>query len=196
MPKLQRLKRRPLAFPDPLSSRAPRLRYSVLLTFIVIAVIVVIAAMIFYPLQSIQVSDNSMEPTLKYGQEIEIDTAYFRSNPIERGDIVAFSLKTLDNPLIKRIIALQGDRLEFREGIMLVNSQEVHETYLGEQAPKFTEQDLGVIALQLRSYNGFVPHGSVFALNDNWAAGRDSRDLGFFPVSQIIGKVIVQKTEG
>jgi signal peptidase I len=168
-------------------------RQGMIITVFLAALAVSVVAMLAWPRPAVTTMKGaSMDPSIPEGEKVLIDGYYYDSNPIERGDIVAFRLKTVEEPLIKRVIALPGDRLEFIEGRIHVNGEEINEAYLSDPGYRLTEQDLSLIMIPLERYGNIVPTGSVFALNDNREVGGDSRKLGFMPISRIMGKVLLE----
>ena len=135
------------------------------------------------------IKGDSMEPSLKAGQKVKVDRDYYKNNPVQRGDIVAFQLKTVKDPLVKRVIALPGDKLEFKQGQILVNGEKIKEEYLFDINYRLSEAELKIIKIPLRYY-GRVPQGSLLTLSDNRQRSYDSRRFGFVPKKYIIGKII------
>ena len=58
------------------------------------------------------VRGESMEPTLQNGQLVKVDMEYYKNHSVQRDDIIAFKLKTVANPYVKRIIGIPGDKIE------------------------------------------------------------------------------------
>lgn len=85
-------------------------------------------------------SGSSMEPTLKNGDEALIDYDYYKSNKLDRGDIVLIKLdKTQsmiddDMLMVKRIVRLSGDKVELKNGKVYVNDSKLKEDYLSDNA--------------------------------------------------------------
>ena len=88
----------------------------------------------------------------------------------------------MDEPLIKRIIATEGQLVEinFDKGIVKVNEEELYEPYIAELTTD--EQD----------YDGpfEVPEGCVFVMGDNRNHSTDSRteEIGCVDTRYILGK--------
>jgi len=80
---------------------------------------------------------------------------------------------------IKRIMAVEGDRVEIKEGKVYVNGEEQQEKYLPEGT-----------TTKIVYYNNItVPEGYVYVLGDNRDQSVDSRTFGCIPVEKIEGKV-------
>lgn len=132
----------------------------------------------------------SMEPTLKDGEQVSVDTNYYKTHNLSRGDIIAFKFKTQEKPFVKRIIALPGDKLEFgQDGNIYINGKILAEPYLLDKNLHFDSSKLKVLSIPLSQTNSTVPEDSVLVLGDNGTNSFDSEDYGFVPVEYIFGKV-------
>lgn len=135
---------------------------------------------------------DSMLPTLKNGQKVFVDEDYYQKNNMKKGDMIALKLKTQEKPFVKRIIALSGDKLEFKNNKIYINSKELEEPYLYDKSYSYNPQNLRVLMIPLKATNNTVPKKTVFVLGDNRAASQDSTELGFLPEEYVAGKVIVK----
>ncbi len=134
------------------------------------------------------VAGSSMAPTLAPGQTVFVDPGAYVEHGPARGDLVALSFKTRARPMVKRVIALPGDRVEIRGGQLWLNGAPLAEPYLAE--PRVLALKAGrLLALQLARNGGRVPPGHLIALGDNPAASFDSGDYGFVSLDQIAGRV-------
>ena len=138
------------------------------------------------------VPSGSMEQTLFPGDRVLVDKrAYGLRIPFTlvkimageapaRGDVIVFDAPDDGTRLIKRIVAVGGDRLEVRDGHVFVNGMS------GDQKA----------ALELRSGGGpdvapiRVPMGHVFAMGDFRGNSRDSRFFGFVREDRIYAKAV------
>lgn len=128
----------------------------------------------------------SMEGTLtgadsKYSEGGDYVYALRSSSP-GRGDIVV--IETDGEPIIKRVIALGGDRVELKAGVLYLNGAEVSEPYVDSANNTPTDPR--------NTYpEKTVPDGYMFFLGDNRDISVDSRSekYGFMPVSNIMGVV-------
>lgn len=126
------------------------------------------------------VSGDSMYPTLH-----DFDRMLVRLNydEPERGDIVVVMAPHFDDePLVKRIIAVEGDVIEIDdEGNVWVNGEHLFEPYINEQVFNGGRVE----------YPFYVPEGHVFVMGDNRNYSADSRAdyIGALKVEDIIGRV-------
>lgn len=127
---------------------------------------------------SAQVPTGSMEETIMPGSRLLINrVAYVASEP-RRGDIIAFYFPDDEETVyLKRIIALPGETVEGKNGIVLVDGEPLEEEYVREKL----DSDFGPY---------FVPADRYFVMGDNRNDSWDSRfwDHKFLAKEKIIGK--------
>lgn len=135
-----------------------------------------------YILKPAQVDGPSMTPTLLDSDKI------FTSNLLytpKQGDIVTIDAKKLDESIVKRVIAVEGQtiNIDFDAGKVFVDDKELTEPYIND----YTYLDLHAF-----QYPVTVPEGHVFVMGDNRNNSKDSRhpDVGFVDVKDIWGKVV------
>ena len=143
----------------------------------------VVVVLTFF-LRGSQVSGGSMDTTLANGDQVFMYC--FLYTP-ERGDIVVFQDKTTgtDEPLVKRVIALEGDtvRIERIDALscnVYVNGELLEEDYVTVDGAYYKDP----------SGEWTVGKGEVFVMGDHRNTSRDSREFGPVPAESIIGKVI------
>ena len=146
-----------------------------LAVLVVVAAIAVLISTLFMPV--IQVSGDSMEPTLKDGDILLL----VRTKSFESGDICCVSWH--NKMLLKRVIGLPGDRIDIdKDGTVSVNGKVLDEPYA-------TDKSLGECDVQLPLT---VPENSLFVLGDKRATSIDSRSsaVGCIEKDQIVGRVL------
>jgi signal peptidase I len=122
----------------------------------------------------------SMEPTLKINDRVMINKTSYRFGTPKRGDIVVFratpklQAEGFKDAFIKRIMALPGEKVEVRDGQVLINDQPLAENYIKEQ-PNYTWGP------------EVVPADAYFMLGDNRNNSYDSHYWGYVPRRNIIG---------
>ena len=165
-----------------------------------------------------KVDGHSMDPTLS-------DKSYLIVNKyakLNRFDVVV--AKELDSEgkpysVVKRIIGMPGDVIEYKNDVLYVNGTETDEPHIKQyldawkenrldkeysydsdlQAKSllslgFTTQDKDLITKELNPdpsvFKVEVPLMGYFLIGDNRIVSRDSREVGAFPRENIVGKVI------
>ena len=108
-----------------------------------------------------------------------------RFHPPKRGDIIVFKYP-LDKKkdFVKRLAGLPGEDLAIKEGKLWVNGKPIQE-------PPFSEHyyynradwDYGKEGVVIH-----VPPDGYFALGDNSAQSSDSRNWGFVPAKNLVGR--------
>jgi signal peptidase I len=136
--------------------------------------------LIAFVAQAFRVQGTSMEPLLEDGDRIVVNKFVYRFHAIERGDVVVFWFPR-DPALsfVKRVVALPGDFVEIRAGVLFVNGVEVKEPYLPS---RFRDSE---------SYPPTeVRKGYYFVLGDHRRSSNDSRSWGEVPEKYIYGRAV------
>ena len=141
---------------------------------IIIVVVLFIKAFIVTP---IKVNGESMYPTLEEGDIMILNkTAYYFNEP-KRFDIVVIDMP--DEYLIKRVIGLPGEHIEYKDNTLYADGKEVKENFKHGKTEDFNIKELG---------SDTVPEGSYLVMGDNRENSLDSRELGFMKEEQLLGR--------
>ncbi len=127
----------------------------------------------------------SMQPNLIEGQKLIISRVSYMFNQPRRGEIVVFEptgTTPNEDRLIKRLIGLPGETLEFRNQAVYINGQELIEPYLNEPCQSRLCPDK-IWKLGSNDY---------FMMGDNRNHSRDSRVFGSIKREQIVGRAIMR----
>ena len=132
-----------------------------------------------------KIPTGSMRTTFLEGDRIFVDKVSYRFKKPRRGDIIVFKYP-LDpkKDFVKRLAGMPGDHIEIKEGKILIDGKAL-------DTPPFVEHyyynrndwDFGKEGQVIE-----VPSGYYFALGDNSAQSSDSRNWGFVPARNLIGK--------
>jgi len=144
-----------------------------------LSVALALIVLVFYVLfDHSRVAGPSMLPTLHDGDYILVTKGL--SHPA-RGDVVVLDTVDQGRPteLVKRIVAVGGDRVHVEGDFVLVNGAPERFPHL-----VFADSRLWPAA------DLTVPDGTVFVLGDNRPVSYDSRYVGPFPIGRIQGKVV------
>ncbi len=141
---------------------------------VLLAVVILLLLQVVAP--RFTVVGSSMEPSLHDGQRFVINKAVYFFREPEAGEVIVF--KAPKNPrdeYIKRIVALPGDTVEIKMGVVYVNGSPLDEPYIKDQ-PSYT--------LQAKK----VPENEYFVLGDNRNNSNDSHKGWTVPQQNIVGK--------
>lgn len=151
--------------------------------FSLVVVALLLAALFGLWLTPMRVAGNSMAPALEADQVVLVDrAARFWKTPA-RGDVILFADPLGAGNLLKRIIALPGETVDIKGGLVYIDGCPLDESaYINLSAPA---GDMDAVT---------VPDGSVFVLGDNRAETYDSRTegVGCIPYENILGVVRVR----
>jgi signal peptidase I len=139
-------------------------------------------------IQAFWIPSPSMEPTLDVGDRVLVNKLSYKFHDVNRGDVVVFDrpsgASTGENgeikDLIKRVIAVEGDTIEAKEGNVFVNGEQIDEDYLEPGTP--TDN------LPLTT----IPEGQVFVMGDNRTNSEDSRIFGPIDEDAIVGRAFIR----
>lgn len=131
-----------------------------------------------------KVKGSSMNPTYYTG-----DIVYFKSvNNLNYGDVVV--LKTEDKDILKRVIGLEGDKIEIKQesGVFYVfrNGEKLIEPYInGYTGNEIKHEDF----VNKFGNSVTIGKGQIFVLGDNRGVSKDSAQYGLFEYSDLLGRV-------
>ncbi len=143
--------------------------------------LIVVVLLLTFVFRQVTVSGTSMTDTLADGDRLIISS--FMYTP-QYGDIIVVSHgENYSNPIIKRVIATEGQALSinYQTGDVSVDGVILDEKYIkGNTIPLKNPLDIP----------DKIPEGYVFVMGDNREGSLDSRsnDIGLIPVENIIGK--------
>jgi signal peptidase I len=143
-------------------------------------------------IQPYYIPSASMEPTLHgcdncNDDHVLVDKVSYRAHGVRVQDIVVFSrpkgVQVPEKVLIKRVIALAGDKVAAQRGQIYVNGLAIKEPYLNEK-----DRSCYAHSPDENFRAKSVPEGTVFVMGDNRCNSTDSRDFGAIPTSSIVGR--------
>jgi signal peptidase I len=164
---------------------------------ILIAVILALLIRAFI-IQAFKIPSGSMIPTFEIGDRIFVSKFIYGARiPFTdirlpavrqpaRGDIVVFkSTETPKKDFVKRLIAIDGETIEIKDGNIYINGEITDEPKV-RSISYYNAGAYGKEGVPIT-----IPKDSYYVLGDNSANSRDSRYWGFVPKRNLIGKAIL-----
>lgn len=150
------------------------------------------------------VSGPSMESSFSNGDRV---ISIYDSN-IRRGDVVIANLDPIKNQysneseyIIKRVIGMPGDKIEYTKVGLFINGVYIPEDYIDELPSsrnefkgQFTifESDPNNEGNRIARTYDVIPEGYYFLMGDNRNNSKDSREFGLFSKEDIISIVVIK----
>jgi len=136
---------------------------------------------------TVMVGDHLLWLKALYGPQIPFSHWRLpRLRHVGRGQIIAFRYPPDPRQVyLKRAVAVGGDRVEIRDGVLWVNGNAVREPYVLYSTPP---RNRGRFE-QMASRN--VPAGQIFVLGDNRDHSSDSREWGLVPEQNVLGSPLL-----
>lgn len=122
------------------------------------------------------VHGQSMQPTLNDGDRVFVVPYRGNTTPSRDDVVVLKGVPGTPEMLIKRVVAISGDRVRVQNGEIIVNDRYHHQS-----TNRFAREPV----------TSLVPDDHVFVMGDNEAHSFDSRTFGAVPESSIVGKALV-----
>ncbi len=139
-----------------------------------------------YVLIPVHIKGRSMENTIVNNSYALINALDYSVDHIERFDIIALHSDKLDEDMIKRVIGLPNDHVEYKDDILYINGIRVNEDFLDKNFVNFMK-DTYQSELFTLNFKIQLNDDEYFVLGDNRIESVDSRVLGVFHKSDIIG---------
>ena len=142
-----------------------------IIPYIIILILVILLKS--YIITPIKVNGSSMYPTLEDQDIMILDIISYKLHGLKRFDIAVINQgKEL---IIKRVIGLPGEKVEYKSGKLYIDGVEIEDPYLSEEN---SMEDISIT----------VPKDEYYVLGDNRQNSLDSRTFGTFNKKQILGK--------
>jgi len=163
-------------------------------TVLVVALVIAITVRSLI-LQQFYISGPSMEATMFQDNRVLVNKLSYRLHDIHRGDVVVFDRVTVDgqvvqhDDLIKRVIALGGEKISITDCKVFIDGKLLHEPYLNDY-------DLAQTVIEDRCRvpmmdEMIIPDDQLFVMGDNRPQSFDSRMFGPIEQNLVVGRAFV-----
>jgi signal peptidase I len=148
-------------------------------TLVRLVILVLFSVVVFkWVLIPVRIIGISMEPTYRNGKINCINRWSFLWRAPQRGDVVGIRLAGENVMLLKRIIALPGERIAVRDGIILVNGVQLEESYV--RRPRFPSDE----------EERLLKADEYYVIGDNREMPLESHTHGIYPTRRLVGRVL------
>ena len=146
-------------------------------------------------LQQFYISGPSMEATMFQDNRVLVNKLSYRLHDIHRGDVVVFDRVTVDgqvvqhDDLIKRVIALGGEKISIKDCSVFIDGKLLQEPYLNDfdLAQTVVEDRCRVPMME----EMIIPNNQLFVMGDNRPQSFDSRMFGPIEQNLVVGRAFV-----
>ena len=170
---------------------------------VVIPAFVIVVFINIFMFRQTEVHQTSMTNTLQEGDRVIILPLVPSYDELKIGDIIVSHPSNFEEPIIKRLIAKEGQTVDVRAGIVYVDDEMLSEPYIrnykgiGTYTPVYnilSEIYEDLKTEDLMQFPLTVPEQCVFAMGDNRLGSVDSRykKVGFIKREDIIGKAALR----
>lgn len=151
--------------------------FKTLVTYVGIILFVVIIRI--FVIDPVRVDGSSMNTTLADGEIMLLNKFIYKKSDIKRFDIVV--IKEDDHYIIKRVIGMPGEVIEYRDNKLYIDGKEMNDPYPSTETDDFSIENIG---------HKKIPGDSYFVMGDNRAASLDSRysEVGTVKKKLIVGR--------
>jgi signal peptidase I len=161
-------------------------------TIILVLVAALLASLVrTFVFRTFWIPSSSMVPTLSVYDRILVQRAFFTWHDLREGDIVVFDHPPRDHcpgpqngDLVKRVIALPGQRIYSSGSTIYINGRPLPEPYL-------PRHDAPGPPIATRQHPYRIPPGEFYMLGDNRGDSCDSRYWGPIKGTSIVGRVVL-----
>ncbi len=157
------------------------------------------------------IPSESMLPTFVPGDWVAIEKLSYLTKEVGKGDVIVYDNPCDERQMIKRVVAVQGDKVAVQCDQVFVNETQVSLVHVDASLPprenfptstspfSCEREDLELVEKGVEVLSGedcdalgvyVVPPGYVFAVGDNFHNSKDSQYIGPIPSSRIVGRGI------
>ena len=153
---------------------------------VIVIAVILIRTLIATP---VIVRGDSMDETLHDGEVLILSKISYKLTDIKRYDIVVVKDKD-DDYIIKRVIGLPGDDIEYKNNILYINGKKIKKSFTEEETEDFDLDD--ICDINDDDCEDGIPKGKYLVLGDNRDISADSRIKGLIDEEQIMGKSVLR----
>ena len=169
---------------DPEEEKKKKIKNTISWVVTILVCLTVAKLFTTFVVRSVEIEGVSMSTTLSDGDKALTDALFFKMGNIKRFDIVIIKKKSgqyAGEELVKRVIALPGETIEYKSGSLYINGEAVEETYISDEVKE-----------QTKDFKKVLGDDEYFVMGDNRDHSDDSRKFGPIKKSEIRGRGLLR----
>ena len=153
----------------------------ILAGFIILVVSLLVGGWVF---SGFTMTSSAMDPNFPQGKMVFVSRV---AKSIGRGTVVLAQVPGEETQVVRRVVGLPGEAVEYKDGALFINGTKVEEKYLSVVENAAAKYDVPAPA----NFGPItVPEGGYFLLGDNRLFARDSRVFSTVQSEAIIGVIL------
>ncbi len=146
--------------------------------------------------QAFYIPSPSMSPTLVQNDRVLVNKLAYHFHDVHRGDVVVFERPPTEpseeiKDLIKRVMALPGERISVVSDRVSINGHLLNEPYVHGLPTTYGSCGLGKVKGIDTKAGLLIPKGTVFVMGDNRTNSHDGRCFGPISKKLIVGRAFM-----
>ena len=143
-----------------------------------------------YKIEEKKVRGNSLQGLIEDGQIVKVLLGYYDCHQIERDDIILFTHGSSENPLIKIVKGIPGDKFNLQETAggwhILINENILKNTL--EKPYLIDQSGYKMLSLYIVDHNGIIPEQALLIMGNLTFGTTDSSRLGLISIRDVLGR--------
>lgn len=184
-----------LARSKPAPAKSP-LRNAVEWVVVIVGAVLLAVIVRTFLFQTFWIPSGSMAVTLETNDRVLVNKLSYKFGDPGRGDVVVFERPPGETgtikDLIKRVVALPGEHISIRDGLVWIDGAQLTEPYTqGKSSDPMVACSGGATAGIETSEGLLIPDGHLFMMGDNRTNSHDSRCFGPIDGDLVVGRAFV-----
>lgn len=144
-------------------------------------------------LPTVQVGDHVLVDKRAYGVRVPFTTLHLTQGLPLRGDVIVLESPEDSRVLLKRVVALPGDRVQVKDGALWLDGKSTERSHAADSAVEVLSGQAHALDLSFGGGPDFgpeqVPPGKLLVMGDNRGNSHDGRAFGYVERDAVLGQV-------
>ncbi len=142
----------------------------------------------------VKVRGSSLSGLVEDGDTLKIFVDYYKCHKIERGDLVVYQYASNQDPLVKIVKGIEGDKFRLEKSPLscgwnlLINGSILKNSSAAPYC--LSAQGFRMLSLYENDYKGVIPAGALLILGNSVGGSLDSTRFGLIDNKDLMGKAV------